>query len=878
MKKIILSSLMFLGIFQIAQAQTVTLTPSQDNTIFAESENSNGQGNLYAGKKCDGLTRRALIQFDVAGALPYGAVITSVSLSLNATASDGASSAFTLNRVIRSWGEGASSGADAGATAIAPDATWSDAMFETSPWTAVGGDFIATASATTTLPGVTGTYTWTSATMLQDVRSWLTTPSGNFGWVLRGNEASTCNATTFGSGEVGTAPVLTITYTCGVGGPRAICDRPNAYLSAAGNITLTEADIDGGSEAFCGGTLTSFAGDLYFDCSDIYVPTVVPSLIITGVYDGPLVGGLPKGVELFAFNDIPDLSIYGVGFANNGGGTDGIETDFPAVFVPRGTYIYVSSEAVGFNNWFGFPTTYVDGSGDINGDDAIELFMDGSVIDVFGQIAVDGTGTPWEYMDGWAYRLSNTGLDGITFDISHWSFSGPNSWDPELFNWTAAEPMPASSFYRSSTVGIPVTLTVTDEFMATSTCQTTVLVFDTIAPIMGCVGALTLTLDETGVAEIDTADITDGTVDACGLASLTISKSTFTCEDEGENVVVLIATDNHGNVDSCETIVTVVTSEVLDISEGVITQVSCADGEDGSVSLTVTGGAPEYTYDWDNDGTGDFDDLAILTGVGAGTYILAVQDTNGCVSEASFTIIEPDPIVLSFTATDESCPGANDGEIALTVVGGTPDYTFVWTSDDVDFEEDTEDLTGLKEGDYTLDLTDANGCEASLDVTISVIAEIDLSVTVDGETFTSNQAGATYQWIDCLDLSEIDGATNQEFTAITFGDYAVIVTIDGGCSDTSACYEFASDGINEQEFLELNVYPNPTEGLITIQLSENITFAEISVFDLKGSRLVNKTTSKSTEIIDLTQLENGVYLVEVKLENGIVTRKVTIQK
>jgi hypothetical protein len=362
------------------------------------------------------------------------------------------------------------------------------------------------------------------------------------------------------------------------------------------------------------------------------------------------------------------------------------------------------------------------------------------------------------------------------------------------------------------------------------------------------------------------------------LVSLTLSKSTFTCEDEGENVVYLVATDNSGNMDSCETIVTVVTSEVLDISEGVITQVSCADGEDGSVSLTVTGGAPDYTYDWDNDGTGDFDDLAGLTGVGAGTYILSVQDTNGCVSEASFTILEPDPIVLSSSVTDESCPGANDGAIDLTVAGGTPDYTFIWTSDDVDFEEDTEDLSGIKAGDYTLDLTDANGCEATLEVTISVIAEIDLSVTVDGSSFTSNQAGATYQWIDCADLSEIDGATDQEFIPVSFGDFAVIVTIDGGCSDTSDCYPFGTDGINEQEFLEINVYPNPTEGMITIQLNENITFAEISVFDLKGSQLVNKTTSKSTEIIDLTHLENGVYLVEVKLENGIVTRKVTIQK
>ena len=65
-------------------------------------------------------------------------------------------------------------------------------------------------------------------------------------------------------------------------------------------------------------------------------------LIITGVFDGPLSGGLPKGVEMFACDDIADLSIYGLGSANNGGGTDGVEWTFPAVSMTAGTTFYVS--------------------------------------------------------------------------------------------------------------------------------------------------------------------------------------------------------------------------------------------------------------------------------------------------------------------------------------------------------------------------------------------------------------------------------------------------------------------------------------------------------------------------------------------------------
>ena len=123
-------------------------------------------------------------------------------------------------------------------------------------------------------------------------------------------------------------------------------------------------------------------------------------LIITGVIDGPLPGGVPKAVEFLVLNDIADLSIYGFGSANNGGGSDGEEFTFPLASVTAGSFIYVASEATGFNSFFGFAPDYTSFAANINGDDAIELFQNGGVVDVFGDINVDGSGEPWEYLDG----------------------------------------------------------------------------------------------------------------------------------------------------------------------------------------------------------------------------------------------------------------------------------------------------------------------------------------------------------------------------------------------------------------------------------------------------------------------------------------------
>lgn len=124
-------------------------------------------------------------------------------------------------------------------------------------------------------------------------------------------------------------------------------------------------------------------------------------LVITGVFDGPLSGGTPKGLELFVINDIADLSIYGIGSANNGQGTDGEEFTFLAVSVTNGTYLYVATEETGFSSFFGFAPTYTTGSVGINGDDSIELYENGQIIDVYGDVNAVFSGEEYDYLDGW---------------------------------------------------------------------------------------------------------------------------------------------------------------------------------------------------------------------------------------------------------------------------------------------------------------------------------------------------------------------------------------------------------------------------------------------------------------------------------------------
>lgn len=169
-------------------------------------------------------------------------------------------------------------------------------------------------------------------------------------------------------------------------------------------------------------------------------------MIITGIIDGPLPGGLPKALELTALVGIADLSIYGISNVNNGGASPGVPIFALSGSAIAGEKIYVSTEVIQFNEFFGFDPDFTSSVLNINGDDAMELYKNGTVIDVFGVVGVDGTGELWEHLDGWAYRVDGATPNGGVFDIANWIFSGVDSLDNATSNATAPLPFPIGAF------------------------------------------------------------------------------------------------------------------------------------------------------------------------------------------------------------------------------------------------------------------------------------------------------------------------------------------------------------------------------------------------------------------------------------------------
>lgn len=133
-------------------------------------------------------------------------------------------------------------------------------------------------------------------------------------------------------------------------------------------------------------------------------------LILKGILAVDLPSSSGKAIHLYADQPINDLSIYGLGIANNGGGTDGQEYTFPNVSVNSGDHILICRDSLQLSNYLStdcfakFSLVIENGAVNQNGDDAVELFKNGSVLETFGDPNVDGTGEPWEYTDSWAYK------------------------------------------------------------------------------------------------------------------------------------------------------------------------------------------------------------------------------------------------------------------------------------------------------------------------------------------------------------------------------------------------------------------------------------------------------------------------------------------
>jgi hypothetical protein len=205
-----------------AQAVTVTIPCGRDNTLYEDptGQLSNGSGQyVFAGSNGAGQRRRAVLWFDVHGAVPAGASVLSATLRLNVSrASSPGSVTMQVFRLLADFGEGASVGASGeggGAPAQPPDATWLHSQFPSTFWVQAGGDYDPVPRTTVGVPAAGTVVVGTSLPMIGDVQEWLRAPQQNHGWLLRDAETATSTSRRFDSRnnvDPLVRPVLTVVY------------------------------------------------------------------------------------------------------------------------------------------------------------------------------------------------------------------------------------------------------------------------------------------------------------------------------------------------------------------------------------------------------------------------------------------------------------------------------------------------------------------------------------------------------------------------------------------------------------------------------------------------------------------------------------------
>lgn len=270
----LLFAMLALTVAVSATADTVSLSPSKDNTLFEDDQGhlSNGAGEWTFSGRTNMKTfylRRSLLAFDVAGAVPAGSTITSAALTLRVSQNIANDHNFDLRRVLADWGEGASNsnvdGGGGGAVAEVDDATWFFRFYSGEPnlpstdWATPGGDFSGTASATLSVGG-TGDYTWGSnVQMVADVQAWLDTPANNFGWLVLGVETEAPTAKRFDTRESLTPsarPRLVIVYQPAGGAATATATRTATATGSQGPATTPTATVTGSQSPFPTATIT----------------------------------------------------------------------------------------------------------------------------------------------------------------------------------------------------------------------------------------------------------------------------------------------------------------------------------------------------------------------------------------------------------------------------------------------------------------------------------------------------------------------------------------------------------------------------------------------------------------------------------------------
>ena len=283
-----------------------------------------------------------------------------------------------------------------------------------------------------------------------------------------------------------------------------------------------------------------------------------------------------------------------------------------------------------------------------------------------------------------------------------------------------------------------------------------------------------------------------------------------------------------------------------------ISQPSCG-AANGSVTATVTGGTGAYSFSWSTGATSN-----ALTGVGPGDLTLTVTDANGCTGDTTITVLASTDLTVAIDATSPACGVGATGTATANVTGGTAPFTYAWSSGST-----AATAANLAPGNYTVTVTDANGCTGTASTTISAGSSLTVSASstdvlcagdANGSAsvnVSGGQAPYTYLWTT--------GATDATIDGLAAGAYSVTVTDANGCAGTANVSVGSPDALTcSVTTLQEISLEGAADGILSAQFSGGVS-----------PYTVAWSTGQATQTID--DLGPGTYTATVTDGNGCTT-------
>lgn len=315
----------------------------------------------------------------------------------------------------------------------------------------------------------------------------------------------------------------------------------------------------------------------------------------------------------------------------------------------------------------------------------------------------------------------------------------------------------------------------------------------TVTDANGCTASLSANISEVGAPDAMVSTTASYCDQPGGSASVQVSGDyAYTWENQSQPGVVIsteatadglaegvyqvTVTDGAG----CSAVRTAIVQDLPDmLLSAAGAPASCADTPDGLASATVlSGGTGPFTFLWDAGQSGD-----LISGLAAGSYTVTATDANGCTATATAVVTAPPALAVSLTSlTQPLCNSTANGSISVQATGGAGSYAYLWSGG-----QQSASIESLSEGSYELTVTDANGCTAIFQTSLSAVNALSVSVITDAPACVGQNSGQavataagdgpfTFQW------NAPGNPAGNTAAGLAPGDYSVTVSNGAGCT------------------------------------------------------------------------------------------------